>query len=144
MPPMPPRMLPMPPMPMPMRMGELVMPLVPKPYERFRDDRRDSVQQLALAPMTSADTTVNIIIEFGGCEMLFTLHRELLCYFSKYFRGVFPPKSIEATKKTRIRSKMLRREWRWENAGDVDAMEMDGVGDIEGKIEVCSIALAAP
>jgi hypothetical protein len=89
--------------------------------------------------MTTFDTTVNIIVDCkdGVTERHFVIHRDLLCYYSPYFRAMFPKKNKEALfRKARVKSKMLRREWRWEKAQDIETMEGVGWGDLDGKVEV--------
>jgi hypothetical protein len=107
----------------------------PTKAEKLRDERRDSIQALTLEPLTSPQSTVNILVESDGKCQKFTLHRELLCYYSPYFRKIFDDKDNEIKKKAMIKSGMLRREWRWENANDLGTIDCEGFGD-EDKVEV--------
>ena len=97
--------------------------------------RSSSELELTLAPSTCPRSTVNIIVESGGESQLFTLHTDLIRYYSPYFSNIFS-RNEAISSKARIRSKMLRREWRWENKSDIETMEGNGFGDEEGKIEV--------
>lgn len=104
--------------------------------ESIKDETRDSAHPLKLLPIICPQSTVNILIESGGEYQTFTLHRDLLCHYSPYFRSIFSDEKSEIKKRVKIKSKMLRREWRWENAKDIPSMEGNGFGDQDGKIEI--------
>lgn len=66
-------------------------------------------------------------------EEQFIVHRQLIRYYSTYFRNLLRPKK-DVIIPTMIEHRRLRTEWRWENSGDLGAMEK--CNDTDGKVEV--------
>jgi hypothetical protein len=98
-------------------------------------ERLEFGREVALEPDKSPQNTVTIILKSEGQIQEFVVHSDLLCYYSPYFHDKLGDQNAVIAK-ARIRSKMLRREWRWEHENDVDTMEGNGYGDIEGKIQI--------
>ena len=88
--------------------------------------------EVDLAPTTGSQNTVKL--SFADDKVVFTVHSQLLCYYSPYFNDILDRGGV--TSKARVRSKMLRREWRWENESDLETMEGTGYGDKEEKVQV--------
>jgi hypothetical protein len=112
----------------------------PVKVAQLTDEREESIQALALPPDTCPRSTVNILVESDGKCQSFTLHRDLLCYYSPYFRDLLASlddKDVQTEKKAMIQAHMLHREWRWGDAADVvKNMEVEGPGNADGKVEV--------
>lgn len=90
--------------------------------------------EVNLAPIIDHQSTVNIVFKDGVKEVVFTVHSDLLSYYSPHFHKTLNGGGVTA--KALIRSKMLRREWRWERNCDIESMEGNGYGDEEGKVQV--------
>lgn len=90
--------------------------------------------EVNLGPVTDAWSTTKLVLRDTDKDVIFTVHSELLCYYSPYFYAMLDGGGV--TTKARVRSKMLRREWRWEHEGDVATMEGNEFGDEDGKVQV--------
>lgn len=74
-----------------------------------------------------------LVVEDGICQA-FPIHSELLASHSPYFRALLAKGKEEVCKsKTAVvASHMLRREWRWEDAGELATMDVnDGRAEVE-------------
>lgn len=97
-------------------------------------DHTKTEGELSLGPVTDAQSTIKLVYRDGDMDVIFTVHSELLCYYSPFFNAMLDGGGV--TTKARVHSKMLRREWRWEHEGDVETMEGNGYGDAEGKVQI--------
>jgi hypothetical protein len=97
-----------------------------------RDDRRPSIIALTLAPLTCPKSTIHIVFSENGKIQKFPMHRDLLCFYSPYFRRLL---TNSKTVKAQIRNKNHRREWRWEDRESVDVI-MSESGEAEEKMDV--------
>ena len=96
---------------------------------------------LTLKPLTCPRSTINILVEEDGKSQKFTMHRDLLSFYSPYFRGIFKDRDEVVTKKSTIRVEMHKREWRWEDKENVEPIIWLAEGELKGdedknKIEV--------
>jgi hypothetical protein len=99
-----------------------------------REDRRSSVINLTLAPLTCPKSTIHVIFEDNGKIQKFPIHRDLLCFYSPYFRRILSGSKVV---KAKILQKNHRREWRWEDKESVqEVMEIGGSADSEEKMDV--------
>jgi hypothetical protein len=98
-----------------------------------REDRLASVIALTLEPLTCPNTTIHLVVEENGKIQRFPLHRDLLCYYSPYFRRILGNKAVKA----QVRKKNHSREWRWEDKESVEEiMEIDCSEDADKKVDV--------
>lgn len=108
---------------------------------RYDEDRHSSsgshtLTHLNLGGLLSPETTVEILVIENGICQAFPVHSELLASYSPYFRASLAEGREEARQTAAVESHMLRREWRWENAGDVATMDVDSGAKVEVEVVV--------
>jgi hypothetical protein len=99
-----------------------------------------------LAPLTDPKGTIHIVVEENDKVQKFPVHRDLLCFYSPYFRSILFDKEVPDSKvydgkvvNAKIRTKDLRREWRWEdkeNVEEVMATDSDEMMNIKVLIKL--------
>lgn len=93
------------------------------PNQRTFHQRAFIGGELDLTPNIGEDISVTLALEDGDKTILFTVHSKLLCYYSPYFHNILDRGGVTST--AQVRSKMLRREWRWEMENDMASFGSD-------------------
>jgi hypothetical protein len=99
-------------------------------------DRLFFGREVYLEPEGISQNMLHMIINEGGRACFFSVHADLLCFYSPFFNHILQDGGV-LTKAT-IRSKMLRREWRWEDSADIETMatDIDGTTEVDVRIKL--------
>ena len=105
----------------------------PRPPQDPKEQRRHSIESLKLAPIPDDD--IRIKVESDGIQQQFTLHRQLLCLFSPYFRKFFEERKT-ISKSTIVPAFTYVNELDFEQRGEyVQATEKE-LGEVTLNIKV--------